>query len=91
MSAQVIQAEQVQEPPLNILGLVVRCVPDQIGPVRQSICALRGAEIHAEDPAGKLVVTLEQLPGEPPIKAIDQIERISGVVSTSLVYHFCDA
>ncbi|WP_369601609.1 chaperone NapD [Hahella sp. SMD15-11] len=89
-SAQEIPVETESEP-LNICGLVVRCNPRRLDQVVAELEALPGVEIHARDDVGKLVVTAEQTADAPPLKAIDLIERIEGVLSTSLVYHFCDA
>ena len=80
-----------REAPCNICGLVVHVRPDRELEVRPQIAALPGVDIHERADAGRLVVTATD---EGEARALDQIaaiNRIPGVVSTSLVYHAIDA
>ncbi len=70
----------------HISSLVVQCHPSAESAVVTAISRLEGAEVHAQTPEHKLVVTLE---GEdaPGIHArVDAIRAIRGVMSTMLVY-----
>ena len=49
-----------------------------------------GADVHAATPEGKMVITLETDGDQAILAHIDTINRISGVISTALVYHQVD-
>ncbi|MEJ8813143.1 chaperone NapD [Variovorax ureilyticus] len=70
----------------HIAGVVVHADPARLGEVRAAIDAMAGAEIHAGNDAGKLVVTLEA----PTMRAIaahlEYLHRLDGVLSAALVY-----
>ena len=52
-----------------------------------AIAELPGAEVHASDGVGKLVVTLETVSGAEISERIDAIRALEGVFAASLVYH----
>ena len=70
----------------HIAGVIVHALPERLGEVRAAIDAMAGAEIHAGNDAGKLVVTLEA----PSMRAIaaqlEYLHRLDGVMSAALVY-----
>ena len=70
----------------HIAGVVVHANPARLDEVRAAIDAMAGAEIHAGNDAGKLVVTLEA----PTMRAIaahlEYLHRLDGVLSAALVY-----
>lgn len=71
----------------HVTSLVVHAAPNAVTQVRNEIDALIGADIHAVTDEGKFVVTLE---GETQASILDNVEAInalSGVLSSSLVYH----
>ncbi len=76
--------------PCNICGLVVHVRPDRAQGLGAQIAALPGVEIHQEAEAGRLVVTAIDRDGSFALDQIAAINRIPGVVSTSLVYHALD-
>lgn len=80
-----------QRPPCNVCGLVVHARPDRFAEVQAQIAALPGVEIHQAADAGRLVVTAIDEDGITALDQIAAINRIPGVVSTSLVYHALDA
>lgn len=55
--------------------------------ISAAIVELPGAEVHASDGAGKLVVTLEAVNEAEMSKRIDAIRALDGVFAASLVYH----
>jgi len=72
----------------DITGVVVRAKPEQLEPIRAQLAQLRGVEVHALNPAGNLVVTIEELDGEKlALDTLSQINQIPGVLATTLVYH----
>ncbi|WP_394201330.1 chaperone NapD [Shewanella waksmanii] len=71
----------------HVTSLVVHAAPTELIQVKHQIDALAGTDIHAVTEEGKLVVTLE---GETQASILDNVEAInalSGVLSSSLVYH----
>lgn len=77
--------------PCNICGLVVHVRPERSDELQAQIAALPGVEIHQAADAGRLVVTATDEDGVTALDQIAAINRIPGVVSTSLVYHALDA
>ena len=74
----------------HIAGVVVHAIPEQIEPVRQAIESMAGAEVHAVNAAGKLVVTLEA-PSSRSISAhLEHMQRLAGVMAATLVYQHCE-
>lgn len=76
------------EEQFDMTGMVVRTLPENSEAVAQELEALQGVEVHAIGEGGNLVVTIEELDGEKlAVKTIETISNISGVLSTSLIYH----
>ena len=73
----------------NICGLVVRSKDSRVDEVRDSLSALPGVEIHAEE-TGRMVVTVENDDPGTVYDTVQHIPFIDGVVSTSLVYQYSD-
>lgn len=76
----------------NVTGLVVYIRPEQTQAVTEQLHSIRGVEVHEPEASqqtakGKLVVTVEEEPGETTmVDAITQINNTPGVISVSLVY-----
>ena len=72
----------------DMTGLVVRTKPENIAAVSTQLQTLKGVEVHGAGAEGNLVVTIEELHGEKlAVDTIEKISNISGVISTSLIYH----
>lgn len=71
---------------LHIAGIVVHARPDGAQRVTAAIAGWHGAEVHAASPDGKLVVTLEAPTSREIASRMEEIQRIEGVLSASLVY-----
>ncbi len=75
----------------DVTGLVVRARPEQAQDVAGRLEAFRGVEVHAIGAEGNLVVTIEELDGEKlAVDTLKQISHVTGVLSTSLIYHHSD-
>ncbi len=71
----------------SVAGLVVHCLPKNSDAVVKRLTDLHGVEVHGGSPEGKLVVTVEEQPGEKFIMdRISEINNTQGVVNTALVY-----
>jgi len=72
---------------LHICSLVVHALPSQVQAVRDAISRLHGTEIHAVAVDGRMVVTLETESEADFLRRFAEIDQLSGVVSTALVFH----
>ena len=72
---------------IHIAGLVVHTRPDNVDRVRASLERLSGAEIHAADPRGKLVVTLEAASDGLIADLLTMIPALPGVIACTLAHH----
>ncbi|KEQ17346.1 hypothetical protein GZ78_16205 [Endozoicomonas numazuensis] len=71
----------------SISGLSVQTNPDRMIEVKHNLHKLSGVEVHIADPSGKMVVTVEEQPGERTmVDTMTQISQVAGVISTALVY-----
>jgi nitrate reductase NapD len=75
----------------EIASILVQARPDRLEEVARTITALKGTEIHSQDPKGKLVVVIEA----PDVGAIgatlNEIALLPAVLSATLVFHATDA
>ena len=71
----------------HVSSIVVHARPAALAAVSSAITGLAGAEVHAVDPAGKLVVVItadsERAIGE----HLRTINGMAGVFTASLVFH----
>lgn len=74
---------------VHISSLVVQARPDRLAEVRDAI-AVRGGDIPADDPNGKLVVVLETDSETKITDFLNEIAVMPGVLSANLVFHHHD-
>lgn len=74
----------------NVCGVVIHVAPGRLGAARAAIAALPGVELHAEADQGRLVATACDTETTMAIDQLAAINRIPGVVSTTLAYHAMD-
>ena len=79
-----------QQATIHISSFIVRCQPDRLSEVMQTLAAMEGVELHGSDPCGKFVVLLELDSEQKLVDTITQIELTSGVINTSMVYHHAE-
>ncbi len=71
---------------IHVVSLVVYADPSRVSEISDAIGRLPGAEVHANDGRGKLVVVLETAGDSDMAAAIDRVDRTAGVICTALVY-----
>src|SRR5262245_21365802 len=80
-------AEPTMSSEWHVSSVVVQARPAALAVVSAAIAALPGAEVHAVDPVGKLVVVItadsERTIGE----HVRTISAMAGVFTASLVFH----
>lgn len=72
---------------IHIAGIVVHTRPENLQGVRAGLRRLSGAEIHAVDPCGKLVVTLEAANDGIIADLLNVIPELPGVIACTLAHH----
>ena len=75
---------------MHIAGVVVRTRPLSIEAVQRRIALLVGAEVHVTSPDGRLVVTVEGVDRGQVADLIYQLDRLEGVLNTSMAYEHSD-
>lgn len=75
---------------MNICGVLVHAVPAAVETLKASLATLDGVEVHQTAADGRIVVTVEDTAARPAIDTLRDINGLSGIVATSLVYHHFD-
>ena len=70
---------------MNISGVLVHTRPAQRDAIAGRLGAIAGVEIHAVNNDGRIVVTVEEAPGDGG-RAMTEIHNTPGVVAAALVY-----
>jgi nitrate reductase NapD len=73
----------------HVCGVLLMARPEHAGAVAQAVNALPGVEIHAND-GGRMVVTVEGSAYHECADRMNELAVLSGVASSSLVYHQID-
>lgn len=86
----------LEESPVNIAGVMFMTQPEQADDVAEKLQAFPGAEVHSKGENGSLVVTVEGIANEKNqaqriIETITDMGNVSGVISSSLIFHHNDA
>lgn len=74
---------------LNIVGVLVSVLPEQLLIVSQQIVEL-GGEVHLSSEKGQLVITLEHSDDKVIADTITEIQLLNGVLTAAMVYHQID-
>ncbi|WP_410498600.1 chaperone NapD [Chitinibacter sp. S2-10] len=74
---------------MNMYSLVVRALPGKMDRVKEQLLTIPGVELHQEH-EGRLIVTVEDVPGYRTSEALTAIQSFEGIVSTTLAYEYCD-
>lgn len=74
----------------HISSLVVHVRPEHVTKAIEALLSMPGTEIPAQDPNGKLIVTLETATDSDIVDRINTIHAIPGVLSAALVFHHCE-
>ncbi|WP_062269574.1 chaperone NapD [Endozoicomonas arenosclerae] len=83
----VFNIEDTGDSHCSISGLAVQINPNRMMDVKEQLHKLPGVEVHITDPTGKMVVTVEEEPGERTmVDTMTRISQVDGVISTALVY-----
>lgn len=75
---------------MNISGVLLHTRKETAGSLVDALGHVAGVEIHANPGDGRLVVTVEGDTFAEMVNSISEIQSMSGVLSTSIVYHYSD-
>ena len=75
----------------NICGVLIHAKPEHLSEVKAALASLDGVELHQESPDGRLILTVEDTANEWAGQIITRLSTVDGVLSTSLIYHHCEA
>lgn len=73
----------------HVCGVLLMSRPEHNATVEQAIEAMPGVELHAND-GGRMVVTVEGAAYHECADRMNELAVLSGVASSSLVYHHTD-
>jgi nitrate reductase NapD len=68
----------------------VRARPQRCAEVRAKLAEIPGVAIHAAQDDGRMVVTVEDVPGVAAIDALRALQALDGVMDASLIYQYSD-
>lgn len=71
---------------INICGLLVHAIPDQISQVQERLLQYEGVEIHTVTGNGRLVITIDHPDRYQVVDTINQLNNVEGVLSAAMVY-----
>ena len=71
----------------HVSSLIVHGAAELLPAISAAVAVLPGAEVHASDGIGKLIVTLETVNEAEISERIEAIRALDGVFAASLVYH----
>lgn len=71
---------------MHIAGVLVQTRPEHLAKVRAQLAAIEGLELHATNPDGRLVVTLEGEDRGGVADALGRVHAADHVLSACLVY-----
>lgn len=74
----------------NICGVVIHATADKKVMIESTLSQITGVEVHASTDQGKLVVTVESEDNHYVADIIDSFKDIDGVLTSSMIYQFCD-
>ncbi len=77
---------EIHRAEIHVVSLVVYADPSRATEISDAVGRLPGAEVHANDGRGKLVVVLETEGDAEMAAALDRVDRTAGVICTALDY-----
>lgn len=73
---------------MNLSGILVMALPENLPQVVSELNALPGVEVHQQDPLGRLVVVLEADKVRAETEGLRRIQAVPGVLMAEMVFHY---
>lgn len=71
---------------INICGVLVHAIPNQVSRVEKKLLQLEGVEVHTITDDGRLVITIDHPDRFHMVDTINQLNAVEGVLSAAMVY-----
>jgi len=75
---------------MNIAGVLVHAMPEQVDAVKKRLIEISGVEIHAVTDDGRLIITVEDEDGKVVGNTVINLHQCEGVISAAMVYQYGD-
>ncbi len=75
---------------MNISSVIIRTRPERVAAVRDSIADMPGVEVHAAEPDGRIVATIEDSEKQFAADTYVQLHQVPGVLSAAMIYQYSD-
>lgn len=75
---------------INVSGVIVQAVPEQIPQLTEQLNALPGVDVHGCNDNGKMVITIIDEGDKAVADLVCQIQTFAGVITANMVYHEYD-
>ena len=75
---------------MNISSIVVHTRPQDTSALQGELADMSGVDVHGVNEDGRIVITIEDTPNNPPSDTLMNVQNMKGVLSASLIYNYCD-
>lgn len=75
---------------MNISSVIIRTRPETVATVRDQLIRIPGVEVHAAEPDGRIVATIEDSGRQFAADTYIQLHHVPGVLSAAMVYQYSD-
>jgi len=73
---------------MDVSGIVIACKPERLAETKVSVNALEWAEVHHEDPKGRIVATIEAQSTKESEERLHQLQQLPNVLSAQLAGYY---
>ncbi len=71
---------------INICGVLIHAIPDQVSQVQTKLLQYEGVEIHNVTENGRLIVTIDHPDRYLMADTINHLNNVEGVLSAAMIY-----
>ncbi len=75
---------------MDVSGIVIACMPEHLAETKLSVNALAWAEVHHEDPRGRIVATIEAQSTKESEERLRQLQELPKVLSAQMAGYYPD-
>ncbi len=73
---------------MDVSGIVIACKPEDLAEMKISVNALEWADVHHEDPCGRLVATIVAQSTKESEERLRQLQQLPKVLSAQLAGYY---
>ena len=75
---------------MTICSLVLQALPEKTDQINAELIQMEGVEVHATDPSGKIVVTIDHPDHDYCTGTFASMNYINGVMSAALIFEYSE-